>query len=41
MFLQINPEALSTQLGLEKNTNTINAFVNDFEIRYMIMEKTK
>ena len=41
MFLQINPEALNSELVVERNTSVINAFVNDFEIRFMILEKNK
>ena len=41
MFLQLNPDVLADQLTNEKNTTNITSFANDFEIRYMILEKQK
>jgi hypothetical protein len=37
----MNPEALASQLTSEKNTTNVNVFSNDFDIRYMILEKAK
>jgi hypothetical protein len=37
----MSPEALTSQLTQERNTTNITTFVNDFEVRYMILEKNK
>jgi hypothetical protein len=37
----MNPDSLSTQLAVEKNTTNINIFANDSDIRFMIVGKEK
>jgi hypothetical protein len=41
MFLQINPESLSSHLSSQQNLNSIKQFANDFEVRFMILQKSK
>ena len=41
MFLQMSQEALTSQLSQERNTTNLTNFVNDFEVRYIILEKNK